>query len=117
MVDRIRVVEDPDRAWADRVADSLATCFREGEGEAMVIAVGEGVGQPLRFSEAFRCPGHPEAAFLEPEPKLFSFNNPYGSCPVCTGFGATLEYDPALIVPDRDLSLEQGAVDPWAKPR
>ena len=117
VVDRLKVVEKPDRAWGDRVADSLATCFREGEGEAMVVSAGDGTGQPLRFSEAFRCPRHPEMAFLEPEPKLFSFNNPYGSCPVCTGFGATLEYDPALIVPDRDLSLEQGAVDPWAKPR
>ena len=117
VVDRIRMVENPDRAWADRVADSLATCFREGEGEAMVVSAGDPTGEPLRFSEAFRCPRHPETAFLEPEPKLFSFNNPYGSCPVCTGFGATLEYDPALIVPDRELSLEQGAVDPWAKPR
>ena len=117
VVDRIKVPEDPDRSWTDRVADSLATSFREGEGEAMVVPAGAGAGQPLRFSEAFRCPRHRGKTFLEPEPKLFSFNNPYGSCPVCTGFGATLEYDPALIVPDRDLSLEQGAVDPWAKPR
>ncbi|MDE2794897.1 MAG: excinuclease ABC subunit UvrA [Gemmatimonadota bacterium] len=117
VVDRIKVTESPDRSWTDRVADSLATCFREGEGEAMVVPADSGARQPLRFSEAFRCPRHPETAFQEPEPKLFSFNNPYGSCPVCTGFGATLEYDPALIVPDRDLSLEQGAVDPWAKPR
>ena len=117
VVDRIGVAENPDRSWTDRIADSLATCFREGEGEAMVVPAGAGAGQPLRFSEAFRCPRYPETAFLEPEPKLFSFNNPYGSCPVCTGFGATLEYDPALIVPDRDRSLDQGAVDPWAKPR
>ncbi len=117
VVDRLKVAENADRSWTDRVADSLATCFREGEGEAMAVPVGDEAGRPLRFSEAFRCPGHPETVFLEPAPKLFSFNNPYGSCPACTGFGATLEYDPALIVPDRDLSLEQGAVDPWAKPR
>lgn len=117
VVDRIKVVGNPEPGWADRVADSLATCFREGEGEAIVVSAGAGPTEPLRFSEAFRCARHPDTTFLEPEPKLFSFNNPYGSCPVCTGFGATLEYDPALIVPHRDRSLEQGAVDPWAKPR
>ncbi|MDE2763502.1 MAG: excinuclease ABC subunit UvrA [Gemmatimonadota bacterium] len=117
VVDRIKAVSKPDRGWRDRLADSLATCFREGEGEAVVVpAAPEGAGA-LRFSEAFRCPRHPGVTFLEPEPKLFSFNNPYGSCPACTGFGATLEYDPGLIVPNGGLSLEQGAVDPWAKPR
>jgi excinuclease ABC subunit A len=55
--------------------------------------------------------------FLEPTPRLFSFNNPYGSCPTCTGFGATLEYDEALIVPNPARSLEQGAVAPWEMPR
>ncbi len=117
VVDRMKVVKEPDQGWHDRVADSLTTCFREGEGEAVVIPAGADAEPGTRFSEAFRCPRHPETAFLEPEPKLFSFNNPYGSCPVCTGFGATLEYDPALIVPNPELSLEQGAVDPWAKPR
>ena len=117
VVDRMKVVDEPDRGWRDRVADSLTTCFSEGEGEAVVIPAGECSESTLRFSEAFRCPRHPEIAFLEPAPKLFSFNNPYGSCPVCTGFGATLEYDPALIVPNPELSLDQGAVDPWAKPR
>ena len=117
VVDRIKVMEEPNQSWRDRLADSLATCFREGEGEAMVVPAGSEGLETLRFSEAFRCPRHPGTTFLDPEPKLFSFNNPYGSCPVCTGFGATLEYDPALIVPDAGLSLEQGAVDPWAKPR
>ena len=117
VVDRMKVMEDPDRSWTDRVADSLATCFREGEGEAVVVPWGAGPEGSLRFSEAFRCPRHPGETFLEPEPKLFSFNNPYGSCPTCTGFGATLEYDPDLIVPNPEISLDQGAVDPWAKPR
>ena len=117
MVDRIKVMTAPDRGWKDRLADSLATCFREGEGEARVVPAGSGGLETLRFSEGFRCARHPGTAFPEPEPKLFSFNNPYGSCPVCTGFGATLEYDPDLIVPDGSLSLEEGAVDPWAKPR
>lgn len=117
IVDRMKVADKPDRSWRDRVADSLTTCFREGEGEAVVIPAGTGPERILHFSEAFRCPRHPEIAFLEPKPKLFSFNNPYGSCPACTGFGATLEYDPALVVPNAELSLNQGAVDPWAKPR
>ncbi len=117
VVDRLKVTKDPDRSWIERVADSLATCFREGEGEAVVVPWGAEPAESLRFSEAFRCPRHPDETFLEPEPKLFSFNNPYGSCPNCTGFGATLEYDPELVVPDAELSLDQGAVDPWAKPR
>ena len=128
VVDRIKVPEDPGRAWRERLADSMATCFREGEGEAAVIPAGprDGAGtrqhgspapSTLRFTESFRCPNHPGRTFLDPEPKLFSFNNPYGSCPECTGFGATLEYDPALVVPDPDLSLDEGAVDPWSKPR
>ncbi len=148
VVDRMKVPGKPDREWGDRLADSLATCFREGEGEAAVIPAGVRVGVgaaargarapadaldgtdgmvgtagdpeaggTLRFTEAFRCPRHPDRVFLKPEPKLFSFNNPYGSCPACTGFGATLEYDPDLVVPDPGRSIDDGAVDPWAKPR
>ena len=71
----------------------------------------------MRFTERFRCPRHPKTTFLEPAPRLFSFNNPYGSCPRCSGFGETLEYDPTLVVPNEDRSLEEGAVDPWAQPR
>ena len=117
VVDRIAAAADPGRGWKDRLADSLATCFREGEGEATVVPAGSEDAEALLFSEAFRCPRHPGTTFLEPEPKLFSFNSPYGSCRACSGFGATLEYDPELIVPDGSLSLEEGAVDPWAKPR
>src|SRR4029078_6967533 len=52
-----------------------------------------------------------------PTPQLFSFNNPRGACPTCNGFGAVLEYDESLIVPDPRRSLAQGALDPWTKPR
>jgi excinuclease ABC subunit A len=110
VVDRLRV--DPDEAT--RLADSLQTAFTEGEGEAVVIPRD---AEPLRFSERFRCPLHPELEFPTPRPQLFSFNNPYGSCPECTGFGAVLTYDPALIVPNPGRSLADGAVDPWSKPR
>ncbi len=106
----------------ERLADSLATAFTEGEGEAEVVTRGgsdapRSEDRTLRFTERFRCPDHPEVHFLDPTPRLFSFNNPYGSCPRCTGFGATLEYDPALIVPVAARSLRDGAVDPWEKPR
>lgn len=113
VVDRLRV----DPAQRDRLADSLGTAFREGEGEAVVIWDGEQKGKRLCFTERFRCPEHPGRRFLEPTPQLFSFNTPLGSCPVCTGFGATLEYDADLIVPNRRRSIGQGAVDPWEKPR
>ncbi len=99
----------------ERLADSLGTCFAEGEGEAVVEVAGG--SQRLMFSEYFRCPEHPDIDFPEPTPQLFSFNNPYGSCSACTGFGATLEYDTELIVPNPSRSLEDGAVDPWTKPR
>ena len=110
VVDRVR----SDTVERDRLVDSLQTALMEGEGEAIVQPVD---GPPLRFTERFRCPAHPEVQFLDPTPRLFSFNNPYGSCPRCTGFGANLEYDPALIVPNPERSLGEGAVDPWEKPR
>jgi excinuclease ABC subunit A len=111
VVDRISVAGDA----ADRLADSIATAFVESEGELVVIEHESGVRH--LFSERFHCPDHPEIRFQDPSPRLFSFNNPYGSCATCTGFGATLEYDPALIVPNPNRSLREGAVDPWEKPR
>ena len=129
VVDRLTISSE-DR---DRLADSLSTCFVEGEGEAIVLIHGgdggDGSGggggagggrevtERLAFTEHFRCPKHPEIEFFEPTPKLFSFNNPYGSCPLCTGFGATLDYDVDLIVPNPARSIDDGAVDPWSKPR
>ncbi|MET0396657.1 MAG: excinuclease ABC subunit UvrA [Longimicrobiaceae bacterium] len=110
VVDRLRV----DRTDTERLADSLQTAFAEGEGEAAVILED---GSPLRFTERFRCPDHPEIEFARPSPQLFSFNNPYGSCPECTGFGAVLQYDESLVVPNTARSLDEGAVDPWSKPR
>ncbi|MEJ2540020.1 MAG: excinuclease ABC subunit UvrA [Gemmatimonadota bacterium] len=127
--DEILVVVDRLRSGADglqeRLADSVYTCFQEGEGECVVLLAtprsGEDVPADLpdrmRFTEHFRCPDHPDVEFADPSPQLFSFNNPYGSCPTCTGFGATLDYSLDLIVPDEALSLDGGAVDPWTKPR
>ena len=100
---------------AERLADSFTTAFTEGDGH--VMAINATTYERLLFSDRFHCPHHPDVKFLEPTPRLFSFNNPYGSCPKCTGFGATLEYDESLIVPNPTRSLKEGAVDPWEKPR
>jgi excinuclease ABC subunit A len=115
IVDRLKVASDA----ADRLADSLGTCFVEGEGDSIVVVTGGGkaTDHRLLFTEHFRCPDHPDVTFLDPTPQLFSFNSPYGTCKLCTGFGATLDYDPELVVPNPARSLGDGAVDPWSKPR
>lgn len=104
VVDRISLTRDR----RSRLADSLETAFAEGEGEA-IVRLG---ATEKRFTEGYRCRGC-RCEFPAPVPVLFSFNNPYGACPTCRGFGNTLEYDPALIVPDRERSLEEGALKPW----
>ena len=112
VVDRLVVRE----GVGERLADSVGTAFAEGEGEVRILFP-DAAGPPLAFTERFRCPDHPGIDFPEPTPQLFSFNSPYGSCPECTGFGAVLEYDPGLIVPAPLRSIDDGAVDPWTKPR
>ncbi|MEX2526582.1 MAG: excinuclease ABC subunit UvrA [Gemmatimonadota bacterium] len=113
VVDRLQVTE----GMEERLADSVATAFREGDGELVALIPRDGEMERLPFTQRFRCPRHPEILFPTPQPNLFSFNNPVGSCPTCTGFGATLEYDLDLIVPVPNRSLVDGAVDPWTKPR
>jgi len=117
VVDRLKVSAE----IRDRLADSVGTAFAEGEGEAVVVSMDQdgssGLTERLVLTEHFRCRRHPERDFPEPSPQLFSFNNPYGSCPECTGFGATLEYDQDLILPNLKRSIQDGAVDPWTKPR
>jgi len=98
---------------AERLADSLATAFAQGDASA--VAVPEH-GEPIAFSAVPRCLScGTEAPVLTPA--LFSFNHPRGACPGCNGFGAVLEYDERLIVPDPAKSLAEGAIDPWTKPR
>jgi excinuclease ABC subunit A len=92
IVDRLAIAPD----IKERLTDSLTTAFTEGDGD--VIVINADTWDRLRFSDRFHCPDHREVKFLDPTPRLFSFNNPYGSCPKCTGFGATLEYDESLIV-------------------
>ena len=112
IVDRLKVANN----MRERLADSAGTAFAAGDGEVRVL-VPDGSRTLLAFTERFRCPDHPGIDFPEPTPQLFSFNSPYGSCPKCTGFGAVLAYDPELIVPVPARSIDEGAVDPWAKPR
>lgn len=97
-----------------RIVDTTEICYREA-GEVIFEQAGEPDPERLRFSERFACKTC-DIEFLAPEPSLFSFNNPYGACPKCQGFGNTIDYDMDLIVPDPSKSIAEGAVDPWTKP-
>ncbi len=98
-----------------RIIDTVELCYREA-GEVLFEQAGEAEPQRLRFSERFACKTC-DRSFLTPEPSLFSFNNPYGACPTCQGFGNTIDYDLGLVIPDPSLSLNDGAVEPWTKPQ
>jgi excinuclease ABC subunit A len=102
-----------------RIVDAIETGYRES-GEVLFDTVprdGDEIpAQHLRYSAAFEC-STCHRAYREPEPRLFSFNNPYGACPRCQGFGNTIDFDPNLIVPDRSRTLAQGAIAPWTTPK
>jgi excinuclease ABC subunit A len=113
VVDRI-IVKD---GIQTRLADSFRTALDLADGIAILeTAPAEGEGEPARttFSEKFACP---VSGFTIPEiePRLFSFNAPFGACPVCDGLGMELFFDERLVVPDQELTLGQGALAPWAK--
>jgi excinuclease ABC subunit A len=102
-----------------RLIDSVEICYREGRGEAILEFVPETPDAPAErmvFNERFECKTC-GAVYQEPEPRLFSFNNPYGACPRCQGFGNTVDIDINLVIPDRGKSLNEGAIQPWTKPR
>ncbi|HEY8256486.1 MAG TPA: excinuclease ABC subunit UvrA [Gemmatimonadales bacterium] len=114
-IDELLVVVDrlqADPASIGRIGEAVATAFQEGEGIAVALR-DEG---RMRFTRHPACSACDTPAAVV-SPALFSFNNPRGACPTCNGFGATLEYDETLIVPDPDRSLAEGAIDPWTKPR
>ncbi|MFN2432337.1 MAG: hypothetical protein ABR599_05885 [Gemmatimonadota bacterium] len=98
-----------------RLAEALATAFREGDGDALVV-VGGAAGERLRFTRAFRCTGCGRS-FPRPTPSFFSFNNPYGACGRCRGFGNLLEFHAEMIVPEPARTLREGALEPWNAPR
>ncbi len=106
LIDRI-VVKDFDEDDKHRLADSVTTAFYEGEGEATLEVNGS---KMLHFSNKYELDG---IKFEEPVPNLFSFNNPYGACPVCGGFSLVLGIDPDLVIPDKRLSIYENAIAPW----
>jgi excinuclease ABC subunit A len=106
LIDRI-IVKDFDEDDQHRLADSIGTAFYEGEGQMQLEING---GERLSFTNRFEMDG---MKFEEPVPNLFSFNNPYGACPTCEGFGQVLGIDADLVIPDKRLSLFEGAVAPW----
>lgn len=131
LLDRI-VVSGENRA---RIVDAAEIAYRES-GEVIFEEVprsreersAEGIPLPdpqrggtggtpkYRFSGEYECT-HCHGAGKEPEPRLFSFNNPFGACPRCQGFGNTVDYDLNLVIPDKGLSLNDGAIDPWNRPK
>ena len=99
-------------AASGRLSEAVGTAFQEGDGIAVALAD----GRRLRFTRFPACSACDTPAATV-TPALFSFNNPRGACSCCNGFGAVLEYDESLIVPDPARSLAEGAIDPWTKPR
>jgi excinuclease ABC subunit A len=133
VIDRL-IVQDDIRK---RLVDSIELCSRESEGKVELLLLSDTpseterilttqyphirwlphpAGALVKFSEAFECQLC-HIIYQEPEPRLFSFNNPFGACPECQGFGNTLTIDFDLIIPDKSKSLAQGAIHPWARPR
>jgi len=115
LVDRLSV--NPESR--PRLVDSIEICYREGGGEAILEFAADSAGNPaerLTFNERFECKKD-GSVYQEPEPRLFSFNSPYGACPRCQGFGNTIDFDLNLVVPDPSKSLDDGAIEPWTKPR
>ncbi|MDX6694446.1 MAG: excinuclease subunit [Blastocatellia bacterium] len=111
LVDRLVAREDV----RERLVDSLETCFQEGHGTAIIASV-EAEPKRLRFSERFECK-YDGTIYAQPEPRLFSFNNPFGACPACQGFGNIIGLDMDLVIPNPALSLNDGAIEPWTKPQ
>jgi excinuclease ABC subunit A len=123
LVDRLSVSPE----IRQRLIDSIELCYREtGEAILEFVDVGAGNAVPqggaaveperLVFNERFECK-RCRIVYQEPEPRLFSFNNPYGACPRCQGFGNTVDFDLGLVIPDQNKTLGEGAVEPWTKPR
>jgi len=111
MVDRL--VARPE--VRQRLVDSLEICFQEGHGKASVETA-EDKPRQLNFSDRFECK-YDHTVYEQPEPRLFSFNNPFGACPTCQGFGNTIGLDLDLVIPNPGLSLKEGAIEPWTKPQ
>ena len=108
VVDRLEIEQNEN---AGRLADSIETALKLGSGVVLVKVLD---GEELLFSEHFACV-YCGISLGEIAPRTFSFNSPYGACPACTGLGCKLEIDPNLVIPDKELSLAQGAIQPWLR--
>ncbi len=110
-----RVVVGPDQRA--RIVDAIETCYREAAEVVFETAPAEAKeSERLRFAQRFECK-RCGIRYQEPEPRLFSFNNPYGACPRCQGFGNTIDFDLDLVIPDKGKTLAAGAIEPWTKPK
>ncbi len=111
VLDRLVIKDEP------RLSDSLETAWEYGSGlvKIEIVSAEDGETKSLVFSSELKCLDC-GTEISKPQPLLFSFNHPLGACPECKGFGNTLEYREDGIVPDQDLSLEKGAIEPWSKP-
>jgi excinuclease ABC subunit A len=123
LVDRVVVSAEV----RSRIIDAIETAYRESGEVIFELPRSEQVNDEgresapatpsiLRFSQRFECK-HCHLKYEEPEPRLFSFNNPYGACPKCQGFGNTIDFDLDLVIPDKLKSLADGAIEPWTKPK
>jgi excinuclease ABC subunit A len=113
LVDRLVVADDS----RPRIVDGIETAYREsGEVIFQTAPRDDQPSQQFRFSQGFECKLC-NIGYEEPEPRLFSFNNPYGACPKCQGFGNTIDFDLNLVIPDPSKSLNEGAIEPWTKPK
>ena len=110
-----RIVFAPDQRA--RIVDALEIGYREsGEAIFEIVPRDDSPRRQLRFSQRFECKTCGRK-YEEPEPRLFSFNNPYGACQRCQGFGNTIDFDLNLVIPNPLLSLNDGAIEPWTKPK
>ena len=113
LIDRISV--SPDARL--RIVDAVEQGYREAGEVLFETAPRDGEAQQqLRFSQRFECK-QCNIRYEEPEPRLFSFNNPFGACPRCQGFGNTIDFDLNLVIPNKTLTLAEGAIEPWTKPK
>ena len=113
VVDRLKI-EGELRA---RLTDSIETAYHEGGGAAWAVELPSsdgGIAVTHSFSERFEC-RRCHITYEDPQPRLFSFNNPFGACPTCHGFGNIIELDMDLVVPDASKSIAQGAIEPWSE--
>jgi len=106
VIDRLVIGQEGNQS---RIADSVETALKLGKGVVLISIV---EGEELLFSEQFACPDC-GISLGEVEPRTFSFNSPHGACPACTGLGIKMEFDPDLVIPNKDLSLSEGAIHPY----